>query len=370
MQFRCPFAAAERAYQDMIRDVRASENELRQRLRPMRRKRTVLPLTLFAADVALYAAATWMAARSGGPAAWLWGGLAGVAIAMLFVVGHDACHGSLTANSRLNRWIGSVAFLPSLTPFSAWELGHNQTHHVYTNLKPLDYVWQPFSKEEFDALPRWRRVLERIYRSAPGLGLYYFIEIWWKHLFFAREGPDGSLRRRDFNDSILCAVYGVVLSALTLRLGLIAFAAAAVWPFVLWNWLIGWAIYEHHTHPDAPWFDDPDEWRAARAQTTCTVHVILPGWVDAILHRIMNHTAHHLDMTVPLYGLVEAQRALEDDIDAGVIVYRWTPFTLFRHLRLCKLYDFERRAWTDFDGIIREWPRRPTEVGSLPSART
>lgn len=354
----------------MILDLQANESELRHRLRPMRRKIPRLALTLFAADAILYAASTWLAAHTAGPAAWLWGTVAGVATAMLFVVGHDACHGSLTASPALNRWIGSVAFLPSLTPFSAWELGHNQTHHVYTNLKPLDYVWQPFSQAEFEALPRWRRALERIYRSAPGLGLYYAVEIWWRHLFFAREGPDGRMRRRDLQDSALCALYAAALSALTLRAGWMAFTAAAVWPFVLWNWLMGWAIFEHHTHPRAPWFDDPAEWRAARAQTACTVHAILPGWADAILHRIMNHTAHHLDVTVPLYGLVEAQRALESDPAAGIVFYRWTPFTFLRHLRVCKLYDFERRAWTDFDGIIRECPPRRMEAGSRPLART
>jgi omega-6 fatty acid desaturase (delta-12 desaturase) len=319
----------------------------------MRRKLPATALLLFAADVLLYTAATWLAAHTAGPAAWLWGAVAGIATAMLFVVGHDACHGSLTASPRLNRWIGALTFLPSLTPFSAWELGHNQTHHVYTNLKPLDYVWQPFSRREFDALPRWRQRLERIYRSLPGLGLYYLIEVWWKHLLFAREGPGRTFRRRDLQDSAICALYAAALSAATLRLGWTSFAAAVVLPFAVWNWLMGWAIFEHHTHPDVPWFDDPHAWRAARAQTTCTIHVVLPGWADAILHRIMNHTAHHLDVTVPLYGLVEAQRALESDPTAGVIVYRWTPFTVLHHLRVCKLYDFERRRWTGFDGVPR-----------------
>ena len=319
----------------------------------MRRKLPATALILSAADSLLYAGATYLAARAGGPAAWLWGAIAGAATAMLFVVGHDACHGSLTASPRLNRRIGSLAFLPSLTPFSAWELGHNQTHHVYTNLKPADYVWQPFSKREFDALPRWRQHLERVYRSAPGVGLYYLVEIWWKHLFFAREGPGGTVRRRDRLDSAICAFYAAALAAATLRIGWAAFAAAVVLPFAVWNWLMGWAIFEHHTHPDVCWFDDPRAWRTARAQTTCTVHVVLPGWADAILHRIMNHTAHHLDVAVPLYGLVEAQRALESDPAAGVIVYRWTPFTFFRHLRLCKLYDFDRLRWTGFDGIPR-----------------
>ena len=34
-------------------------------------------------------------------------------IARLFVIGHDACHGSYTPNKRLNEWIGRLAFLPS-----------------------------------------------------------------------------------------------------------------------------------------------------------------------------------------------------------------------------------------------------------------
>ena len=336
----------------------------------MRRKMPVLAFTLFAADALVFAAVVYMAATGAGAAAWLWGAAAGIATAMLFVVGHDACHGSFTASRALNRWIGSIAFLPSLTPFSAWELGHNQTHHVYTNLKPLDYVWTPFSKREFDALPLWRRCLERVYRSAPGLGLYYGIEIWWKHLFFARKDTGRTMRRRDLKDSALCLLYLAIVSAVTLRVGWMAFLTAVVWPFAVWNWVMGWAIFEHHTHPDAPWFADVDAWRVARAQTACTVHVVLPPFIDAVLHRIMNHTAHHLDVTVPLYGLVEAQRAVESDPAAGVIVYRWTPFTFLRHLRVCKLYDFERRCWTGFDGIIRECPSPRMEAGNRPLART
>ena len=38
-------------------------------------------------------------------------------IARLFVIGHDACHGSYTPNKILNKWIGRIAFLPSLTPY-------------------------------------------------------------------------------------------------------------------------------------------------------------------------------------------------------------------------------------------------------------
>jgi len=337
----------------MLLDTPRTSNDLRRLLRPMRRKLPALALAIFLVDALIYGSAVWLAMRTSGPAAWIWGAVAGVATAMLFVVGHDACHGSFTGSPALNRWLGVLAFLPSLTPFRAWELGHNQTHHVYTNLKPLDQVWMPYSKREFDALPFWRRALERLYRSAPGLGLYYAVEIWWKQLFFARKSSGGRMRRRDLYETLLCAAFALALSAAAYRHGWSAFAAGVVWPFALWNWLMGWAIFEHHTHPDVPWFDDPAAWRAAGAQVACTVHVVLPPFADAILHRIMHHTAHHLDVTVPLYGLADAQRALERQPAAGIIVYRWTPFTFLRHLRICKLYDFERRCWTGFDGVPR-----------------
>jgi omega-6 fatty acid desaturase (delta-12 desaturase) len=42
----------------------------------------------------------------------LGGILAGHAIAIVFVVGHDACHGSFTPSARLNRWIGRMVFVP------------------------------------------------------------------------------------------------------------------------------------------------------------------------------------------------------------------------------------------------------------------
>ena len=110
--------------------------------------------------------------------------VAAVWIARLFVIGHDACHGSYTPNKTLNKWIGRIAFLPSLTPFSLWEGGHNLAHHGFTNLKGRDYVWTPYSPLEFARLPWGRRQLERVYRSGVGQGVYYMIEMWWKKLFF------------------------------------------------------------------------------------------------------------------------------------------------------------------------------------------
>ena len=62
----------------------------------------------------------------------LFGVLAGHGVAILFTVGHDACHQALTPSMWLNRWIGRVVFIPSLHAVSLWVLGHNRIHHGST----------------------------------------------------------------------------------------------------------------------------------------------------------------------------------------------------------------------------------------------
>ena len=101
----------------------------------------------------------------------------GFVIGRLFIIGHDACHQSLTPHRRLNKWLGRIAFLPSLTAYSLWDMGHNVVHHGFTNLKGVDFVWAPLTQEEYAALSPARRALERLYRSGWGPGVYYMVEI-------------------------------------------------------------------------------------------------------------------------------------------------------------------------------------------------
>jgi omega-6 fatty acid desaturase (delta-12 desaturase) len=76
---------------------------------------------------------------------------AGFVIGRLFIIGHDACHQSLTPHRTLNKWLGRIAFLPSITPYSLWDVGHNVVHHGYTNLKGTDFVWAPLTQASLPA---------------------------------------------------------------------------------------------------------------------------------------------------------------------------------------------------------------------------
>lgn len=132
------------------RDARMpARKEIRSWLTPVSEPQTVRALALLLLDWLLFVAA--IAGVVLLPAWWMKLPVAlaaGFVIGRLFIIGHDACHQSYTPHRRLNRWLGRIAFLPSLTPYSLWEVGHNVMHHGFTNLKGKDFVWQPLTPAE------------------------------------------------------------------------------------------------------------------------------------------------------------------------------------------------------------------------------
>src|SRR5690349_48752 len=101
---------------------------------------------------------------------------AGATIASLFVIGHDAAHGAFTPSRALHN-------------YSLWQVQHNRLHHRLVNVKGFN-SWSPLTKAEYDALPAWRRALERLYRGPLGFAPYYLRERWWRDKFFPRHASD------------------------------------------------------------------------------------------------------------------------------------------------------------------------------------
>jgi omega-6 fatty acid desaturase (delta-12 desaturase) len=292
------------------------------------------------------------------------GALAGLQIARLFVIGHDACHQSLFTDRRVNRWMGRLVFLPSLTTFGLWESGHNLGHHVFTNLRGRDYVWTPLSRAEYEAKSTLGRGLERFYRSGYGCWAYYLIELWWKKLLFPPRDLRPLKRGPFLADLALVVSFAAVwlggLTGLGMYTGqsvMLLLATGFVLPFFVWTSLMGSVIYFHHTHPDLAWYDDPVEWEAARNEATTTVLITLPLGIGAALHHIMDHPAHHLDVRIPLYRLKAAQKHLNDQ-PTRILTQPLTTQHIRNCTQRCKLYDYERHQWTDFAG-------RPTSMPAL-----
>jgi omega-6 fatty acid desaturase (delta-12 desaturase) len=331
---------------------------IREWLAPIVTKNTAYAIRLVVMDLLLFGLALSAAVLLAQPALQVLAGIVtGLVIGRLFILGHDACHQSLTPHRRLNRWLGRLVFLPSLTPYSLWDMGHNVVHHGYTNLKDFDFVWQPYSLDAYRRLPVWRRVLEQVYRSGWAPWLYYGLEIWFKRMYFPSKKLMPTRRGIFTADCLL--VTGVAMAWVTALVYAAYTTGQSPWwllsvafllPLLVWNALIGFVVYVHHTHTRVAWYAQKKDWSAASPFVSTTVHLTFGAGIGNALHHIMEHTAHHVDMSVPLYRLKQAQALLEAKLPGHIVIQPFSWAWYFETARRCKLYDFEQQCWTDFAG--------------------
>ncbi|MEQ9227914.1 MAG: fatty acid desaturase [Parvibaculum sp.] len=283
----------------------------------------------------------------------------GALIGLLFLIGHDSGHSAFVPGRTMNLWITRLVFLPCLHSRSQWDVVHNRTHHRYTNLKGFDYVWAPMSKEEFDNASFARRTLERVYRSPFGPLIYYWIEFWIPKLVLPVTKQMRADWKKHLPDSLFVICVGGGLVAMIGIAGSWLAPDRPLWlvmllgwfiPFAVWNYLMAFSILLQHNHPKVPWFNDRDEWSFYGGNIRGTAHVDLPFHFLPVFKWVMLHHAHHALPSIPGYKLTEAQAKLIEAYGEDVVRYRLT-FAEYRNVySRCKLFDYERKQWLDFDG--------------------
>jgi omega-6 fatty acid desaturase (delta-12 desaturase) len=127
-------------------------------------------------------------------------------------------------------------------------------------------------------------------------------------------------------------------------------------PWLMWNVLIGWAVYIQHISPDMAW-RSRRRWRKFAGQVETTSNLRMPRYLNFFWHNILVHVPHHVDPRIPFYHLPAANDALASghaDVD-DCQPYHFSDY--LETTRHCKLYDFEREAWTGYDGALSVSPR-------------
>lgn len=281
----------------------------------------------------------------------LWA-LAGLAVAGLFVLGHDAAHGALFRSKRLNTWVARTAMLPAAHVREAWALGHNRIHHGHTVQQGMDFVWHPVTVEEFRAMNRMQRFRHRIEWSAIGAGFYYGRQVWWNKMmrFTPPQKWAARIRRDKAQVIVALVVIGVAIAALGWfqhggALGAAwTFVKVALIPWAIFTWLIGFTVYVHHIGEDIPWYPRR-VWSKFKGQMEGTTILRTPRIMSVFFHNIFVHVPHHVDMRIPFYELPRAAKAIRDAFPETVREQRFTIRAYLRTTRNCKLYDFERGTW-------------------------
>ena len=290
--------------------------------------------------------------------------LAALAVSALFIVGHDAAHEALFRSRRLNSIVGHLAMLPAWHVYEGWVLGHNRIHHGYTVREGFDFVWHPYTAEQYRAMGRLRRLRHRFEWSWLGAGAYYTREVWWNKMIVGRPPARWAAAVR--RDRILVGAFvlaaGTGLAVLGWADG--GTAASAIWmvvkvlvvPFLLFQYVIGSLVHVHHIGPDIRWWPRR-QWNKFRGQMEGTTILRAPRGLNVFLHWIMVHVPHHVDMRVPMYRLelaADAIRAAYPD----VVHDRPLRFRDFMaNTRVCKLYDFDRGRWLSYaEALARPAP--------------
>ena len=246
-------------------------------------------------------------------------------IGMLFVIGHDAAHNSLTPIGWLNRLLGRLVMLPAYHPYTSWCHAHNTLHHGWTNFKGRHPDFPPFTKEEFDRLPRWRRLAGALLPHAARHRAVLHASISTSATWSSRAREHRSPSPLWFHlDRLLVLAFFVV----QLRRRVPADRPARR----------TWCCRAGSTPARrccVPWARGSGSWGSCRTSstrtrawpgtttrrsgrsTTCssrsTAHVVFPWPIERLLNNIMDHPAHHLDPTIPLYNLPAVAEAARGD---------------------------------------------------------
>ena len=329
---------------------------------------TLRPIDFFVLLTSLYLTALWFIVWTESTLLKLAiGVLLGIICGKFFVIGHDAAHNSLSAYKPINYCIGVLAFAASFHVFSLWEYAHNQLHHAFTNLRGYDFVWRPLDKTEYDNLSSFSQKMQRMYRHHSGIGLcpYYFIEILLKRMILpiARNIHKSRSAALIIEFGITYFIWMAIILFLTCGGFLIhnrppdtlvAFVNVVVGflgPIVYVCWAIGFVVYFNHTHPEIAWYQEYDHWNFWRAQKDCTLYLRFPGLSEFLLpSEVMNHVAHHMDTRIPVRYLRQAQEELYRFCPSSIKLEIWSSALRREIMMRCKLYNYARNQWTDFDG--------------------
>ena len=282
--------------------------------------------------------------------------LSALVISGLFVIGHDAAHGSLFASKRMNRVVGTIAMLPSWHVYEGWVLGHNRIHHAYTVRQGFDFVWHPYTPEQYAEMSALGKLRHRVEWSWLGAGAYYLREVWWHKMIIGK--PPARWAKAVRRDRIIVWTFVAVASILLGALGWAMYGsvAGALWlplkvcvvPFLGFSYVIGSFIHVHHIAPDIRWWKR-EEWTKFRGQMEGTTILRGAPGHNFFFHWIMIHIPHHVDMRIPMYNLEMAADAIREAFPEATHDERLRFRDYMRNTRQCKLYDFDAGRWLTYD---------------------
>ena len=309
-------------------------------------------LAIYWGAIALVLFAPWLAVKIIASA------VAGFKLTSFYTLGHDATHRTLVANGRLNWVLAMVFSVPAMQNYRLWILDHHLQHHPKTNGEQHDF-YQPFSKAEFDRLSPMRQWFEKFVRfpNVVGFGINFFFPWLLATRVMPNHETPPAYRREAWGYFAVLVAYQVLLltfltyapdfAPITLRSSLLL---GYFMPLVIFATVTGASLYLMHTHRNIPWFRGNVTRKGDFAPELCATHLTLPRPLSKFVHHVFAHSAHHAHAGVPVYNLLDAQLHLNRLLGDRLVVEPLSLWGALATMNACKLYDYEKHQWLDFDG--------------------
>ncbi len=249
--------------------------------------------------------------------------LLGCVMTGLFVIGHDAGHGSFSNSARVNTIVGHLTSTPVLWPYHVWRLTHD-VHHRWTHHADREIAWRPLTSDEFEALPAWQRRVYALSRKelffvASLLFQFLYISDALKGVFF--EAKDAAKIRFAIRLTTVVGI-GYFASAAWFG-GFYGVVFLLIVPQLVYQFWLSTFTLLHHTSPGNQLLD-ATTWSPERAQLTMSVQIFFPRLIDWLTHDISWHVPHHVSVGIPHYRLREAHQALRSTYPQWVQEHKLT----------------------------------------------
>ena len=223
----------------------------------------------------------------------------------VFILFHDAGHGSLFRDARWNRFIGYLTGIIVFTPFRHWTHEHARHHATSGDLdrRDLGDVWT-MTVDEFMAASFPLRLVYRLFRNP--LVLFFLISP-FGHLVYNRLPVPGIDRRALW--AIIWTNLGVVLFVVLMSLpfGFVNFVLTFLPVMIVASAVGTWLFYVQHQFEGVYW-SRAGTWNYSCAALRGSSYLRLPKILQFFTGSIGYHHIHHLAPRIPNYNLERAQR--------------------------------------------------------------
>ena len=258
----------------------------------------------------------------------------------IFIIFHDCGHGSFFKSQRWAKIVGVPAGMLVFTPYHRWHKDHFIHHQTVGNLdKRGTGDIQTLTVEEYLKLPRFKRLMYRVYRHP--LLLLIIGPFFLFTLLYRIPKSDRTKKEKLYTHlTSLALVLGVL--GMSYWIGFVNYISIQI-PVLYIAAVHGtWLFYLQHQFEDVKW-ERSEDWDYKKLALEGSSYLKLPKVIQWFTGNIGFHHIHHLSPRIPNYNL---EKCYNENPDFHIE----KPLTFFTALKSLKfrLWDESQKRLVSF----------------------